>query len=92
LDDSEAEACLEDRSPEGVPSYLVGLVTREDKSETKSESENRKILLDVFLGERSLADIGRELGISREAVRKKTQKAISRIRNRNASAFKEYMK
>ena len=92
LDDSEAEACLEDRSPEGLPSHLVGLVTREDKSETKSESENRKILLDVFLGERSLADIGRELGISREAVRKKTQKAISRIRNRNARAFEEYMK
>lgn len=90
LDDDQAEACLEDRRTDGPPSHLVGMLTKSDNSETKSESENRRILLDVFLGERSFADIGRELGISREAVRKKTQKAIDRIRIRNAGVLGEY--
>ena len=91
LDENQAADCLEDRRTERLPESLVGILTQSDSSETNSDSENRRILLDVFIGEKSFAEIGRELGISREAVRKKTQRAINRIRSRNAGVLKEYV-
>lgn len=91
LDDADVDSILEDRRTAGLPLHLVKFVTNKDSSETKSESENRRILLDCFLGERSFSEVGRELGISREAVRKRVQKAIERIRSRNSEAFGEYM-
>ncbi len=91
LEQSDADAVLEDRRSSDLPLHLMKFVTNEDSSETKSESENRRILMDCFLGERSFSEIGRELGISREAVRKRAQKAIERIRIKNSEVFGEYM-
>ena len=90
LDDRELDVCLEDRRPSSLPVHIVDALTKEAPSETKRETENRTILVRHFLESRSFSDIGREMGITREAVRKKAQKAIESIRLTNLDLLKEY--
>ena len=53
--------------------------------------DSTKMLVGHYIDGKSLAEIGRELGFSREWVRKKVQSAISRIRSKNRHILENYI-
>lgn len=91
LDEQEKDVCLEDISCAELPIHLIETLINETPSETQGESENRVILVRHFLEDHSFSEIGRELGITREAVRKRAQKAIESIRCQNVDLLREYI-
>lgn len=91
LDDIQKEECLQYHKTEELPCHLLDELTRDDNSDTKSESEGKKLLKQVFIQERSFSEIGRDLGLTREAVRKRAQKAIEQIRQKKIELIREYM-
>lgn len=90
LDQQEQEKALEDHRGHHFPAHLVEILTRSDESDTPAESENKRILVGFYLNDESFAEIGRKFGISREAVRKKAQRAIESIRAKNIELLKEH--
>lgn len=73
---------LVDDSKQSVPSEFLSLFLEDEKDDTYSEKENKKILLDHFLNGKSWAEIGREKSLSRERVRQKGMEALEKIRQK----------
>lgn len=65
-----------------LPADLLQILLQEDTSDSKVDKENKKILIDHFLNDKSWAEIGRNLKITRERVRQKGSEALSKIRKR----------
>lgn len=78
----ESSSCnlsmLADDFRESFPVHMVS-----DMIGGEERDDFTKMLVEHYIEGKSLAEIGREFGISREWVRKKVQFALSRIRSKN---------
>ena len=74
---SDLQDDFEIKAPIEILSVLL-----KDKNESKLEKQNKKILLDHFIENKSWAEIGRKLDLSRERVRQKGQQALKSIQNK----------
>ena len=90
LERKERERSLVDTRSGDFPVLLYGALTKRDSSDSEKEQQNKKILLRHYLDGTTWAEIGREFGLSKEAVRQRAQKAISSIRRKNASLLEDY--
>lgn len=79
-----SKECLEpmDRDP-GLPLDLVSLLTAPSSEDTDPEKEDKKILRRHFLDHVSMAEMARELGVSREGIRQRTNRAIRSIQKKH---------
>jgi RNA polymerase sigma factor (sigma-70 family) len=73
------------KTDRNFPSELVLSMMEPSPSDTKSESENKRILRRHYLDEVSMAEIAREVGFTRETIRQRTNKAIDSIRKKYAA-------
>jgi RNA polymerase sigma factor (sigma-70 family) len=55
------------------------------------EGDDRSMVVGHYLEGRSLSDLGREFGYSKEWIRKKIQSAVSKIRRENLSLLEAYL-
>lgn len=81
LDFEEGE--LEDRRHD-APLDLIPLVTKPSDQDSKTEAENKRMLVRHFLDGVSMAEMAREAGFTREGIRQKVKKAIESIRRRHS--------
>jgi len=79
----ESTDLVPDVSKRSVPVDIISKLLEENKSESKSCSQNKKILLQHFIQNKSWAEIGRDLNLSRERVRQKGQEAIRFIQKKH---------
>ena len=79
-----------DSKKKEFPNELLTVLLQEDKNESKIEKENKKILLDHFIHNKSWADIGRKLNLTRERVRQKGFEAIQNIRKKYRLILDDY--
>lgn len=85
LDQIEQNKALAVDSCESIPVNLVGSIG------TNNDSVDKKMLLLHYLEEKSLSQIAKEFGFTKEGVRKKIKKAIIEIRNKNKDLLKDYI-
>lgn len=71
-----------DDSKKEIPEGLLSTLLSDEKNDTELEKQNKKILIDHFLNNKSWAEIGRELSLTRERVRQRGLEAIERIREK----------
>lgn len=71
-----------DNSKKELPENLLSTLFSEEKSDTEFDKQNKKILMDHFLNNKSWAEIGRELSLTRERVRQRGSEAIEKIREK----------
>lgn len=71
-----------DNSKKELPENLLSTLLGEEKSDTEFDKQNKKILIDHFLNNKSWAEIGRELSLTRERVRQRGSEAIEKIREK----------
>jgi len=71
-----------DDSKCSIPLDALSVFLQEEKDESKADKENKKILVDHYLNDKSWAEIGRELSLTRERVRQKGMEAIKKIRQK----------
>ncbi len=90
LDQSSRDSSLADNESDDFPIHLLSSIL-EDESDSKSEAENKKVLLMHYLGEESFSEIARKMGLSREAVRMKVKKALISIRRKKFDLIREYL-
>lgn len=69
---------------------LFKRLTTSDDSDTEYESENKRLMVSFFVDGRSLSELGREMGVTKETVRKRVNKAIESIRVKNAELIREH--
>lgn len=74
----------DEREP-AMPVHMIPEILRGEKD------ESTRMLVEHYLDGKSLAEIGREFGLSREWVRKKVQSAISRIRSKNRHMLENHI-
>jgi len=67
----------------GDPVHLVHFMVDGSDSDSDSESESKSVLRKYYLEEKSLSEIGREFGITKEGVRKRLKSALSVVRSKN---------
>lgn len=80
--DSECE--VPDRREEsGLPLGLVPELTDQDPSDTPLEAEQKRMLRRHFVEHVPMAEIAREVGMTREGIRQKIKKAIDSVRERH---------
>jgi RNA polymerase sigma factor (sigma-70 family) len=71
-------------SPEArQPVHMVSSIVESRDSDSPSELEGKRVVREYYLNGRSLSDLGRELGMSKEGVRKRVNSAIVALRNKN---------
>lgn len=80
LDSLEVE--IEDDFKSSIPVQILTDLLSDNKSESKIEKQNKKILIDHFINNMSWAEIGRKLKITRERTRQKGVEAIKSIREK----------
>jgi RNA polymerase sigma factor (sigma-70 family) len=73
---------LVDDSKATIPAEILSTLLADEEEDTKADKENKKILIDHFLNDKSWAEIGRELSLTRERVRQKGMEAIQKIRQK----------
>jgi RNA polymerase sigma factor (sigma-70 family) len=73
-----------------LPIEFLSILLQDDKSESKIDKENKKILIDHFINDQSWAEIGRKLNLTRERVRQKGSDAIEKIRSKYRLILDEY--
>jgi len=71
-----------DDSKSPIPLQVLSVLLSDQKEESKTDKENKKILIDHYLNNKSWAEIGRELSLTRERVRQKGMEAIQKIREK----------
>ena len=76
------ESDIEDDFKSPIPLEILSTLLKEDKNESKTEKQNKKILIDHFIENKSWAEIGRKLKITRERTRQKGIEAIEKIRKK----------
>ena len=62
---------------------VLAILLNEDQEDSDNYCQNKKILLDHFIQNKSWAQIGRDLNLSRERARQKGQEAIKLIQNKH---------
>lgn len=72
-----------------IPDSFLSMLLEENKKDKKADRQNKKILIDYYLNNKSWAEIGRELKLSRERVRQKGQQALVSIRKNYKSVIDE---
>lgn len=75
---------------ERFPAELVLEMVEPSPSDTPSETENKLILRRHYLDLVPMAEIAREIGFTREAVRQRVNKAVDSIRKRCGIAFDDH--
>lgn len=71
-------------SPSGnLPVHLAEPILALRKSDSREYARDKRVLRRYFLEGRTLSDIGRSLGMSKEGARKRINSAISNIRIKN---------
>ena len=80
---------ISDNSKAKIPDIVLSILLKENKKEAKIDRQNKQILLDYYLNNKSWAEIGRKLKLSRERVRQRGQKALVDIRNNNKIILEE---
>lgn len=78
----EKENDIIDESKPEFPQKLFSILLKEDLNETKTDRQNKKILVDHFINNKTWAEIGREMSLTRERVRQKGLEAIEKIRKK----------
>lgn len=78
----ESEESIPDRR-EDLPLELVNRLTGQDSSDSPSESEGKRMILRHFVEQVPMAEIAREMGITREGVRQKIRRALDSVRKKN---------
>lgn len=73
---------IEDDSKSPIPMEMLAVFLKEDKNDTKIQKQNKQILIDHFINNKSWAEIGRKLKLTRERVRQKGFEAIENIREK----------
>lgn len=74
---------------DGPPVHLLDDIMKNSKG--CIGKDDAKMLLGHYLDGRSLSDLGREFGLSKEWVRKKMQTAVSKIRVKNRELMENYL-
>lgn len=64
--------------------HVVPQMLGSSKGDSKADSAGKAVLRRYYLDEMSLSELGRELGISKEGVRKRLNSAISMVRKKNS--------
>jgi len=67
----------------GEPVHLVASMVETSESDSDADADSKLALRKYYLEEMSLSQIGRELGISKEGVRKRLKSALSMVRRKN---------
>ena len=65
-----------------IPFEILPTLLQDEDNDSDLDKENKKILLDHFLNNKSWAEIGREKSLTRERVRQKGMEAIRLIREK----------
>lgn len=65
------------------PVHMVSSIVESCDSDSPSEFEGKRVVREHYLKGRSLSDLGRELGMSKEGVRKRVGSAIVALRIKN---------
>lgn len=73
---------IRDKTNDKIPTDILSVLLENNKKESKIEKQNKKILLDHFIENKSWAEIGRSLNLSRERVRQKGQQALKQIQEK----------
>lgn len=68
-----------------MPVHLVEGILALRKSDSREERAGKRLLRGRYLEEKTLAQLGREMGVSKEAARKRVDSAISMIREQSLS-------
>lgn len=83
----DPEASLPDDFPSekgaGMPVHLVEGILALRKSDSREERAGKRLLRGRYLEEKTLSQLGVEMGVSKEAARKRVDSAISMIRSKN---------
>lgn len=88
--DHKVADVVESESESKPPDFLVDVLTKPDPIDSVLESENKQILRLHFIERKSLSEIGKQFGMTKENVRLRTLKAISLIRLRNKEVLDQY--
>lgn len=78
----EASANVVDDAKLNIPIEKLSVLLADDPNDSDLDRQNKKILIDHFIKNKSWADIGRSLKLSRERARQKGQDAIAKIREK----------
>lgn len=73
---------IKDKFEMKMPIEILNILLKEENNETDVQKQNKKILLDHFVENRSWAEIGRTLNLSRERARQKGQDALKLIKQK----------
>lgn len=65
-----------------VPFDILNVILKKDKQDSKTDSENKQILIDHYINNKTWAEIGRKKNLSKERVRQKGQEALCKIRKK----------
>lgn len=74
-------------SPGEMPVHLVKDILALRKSDSREERAGKRLLRGRYLDEKTLSQLGREMGVSKEAARKRIESAISMIRTQSLSTL-----
>jgi RNA polymerase sigma factor (sigma-70 family) len=80
---SGEESIPDHRDDSGLPLDLTSLLVDPASSDTPSELEQKRILRRHFVDQVSMAEIAREVGLTREGVRQKMKRAIESVREKH---------
>lgn len=64
--------------------HMIPQILGSSEGDSKADSAGKAVLRRYYLDEMSLSELGRELGISKEGVRKRLNSAISMVRKKNS--------
>jgi len=79
-------------SPENrQPVHMISSIVEYRDSDSPSESEGKRVVREYYLNGRSLSDLGQELGLSKEGVRKRVNAAIVALRNKNLRTLEDLL-
>lgn len=59
-------------------------------SDTKSDSDTKRLLREFFVEGRSLSDLGSEMGVTKQTVKNKVDRALAYVRSKNAEIIRSY--
>jgi RNA polymerase sigma factor (sigma-70 family) len=85
------DVCLAEQEQPALPVEMLDAFLTPVPGESENESLDRRILVRHYLDGETWAKIGREMGITREAVRKRGDRAIEKIRERFADAIMDVL-
>lgn len=88
-DSSSEMSALASDQEDGPPVHLLERIMKNSKG--CIGKDDTKMLLGHYLDGRSLSDLGKEFGLSKEWVRKKLQVAVSKIRVKNRELMENYL-